>query len=120
MLTQSVAPHVKDMPPLEGFMTVPMAVEIRFQKWDQILSMPQPDPSMQAVTVFWHFARGAALAGKGKIPDAEAEYRTVSPADAATPPDALFQMPINNKAKDILTLAQNVQAHKRGVAKQHR
>src|SRR5260370_36676132 len=57
MLTQNVAPHVKAMPPLEGFMTVPMAVEIRFQKWDQILSMPQPDPSMQSVTVFWHLDR---------------------------------------------------------------
>src|SRR5260370_35924466 len=106
MLTQSVAPHVKDMPPLEGFMTVPMAVEIRFQKWDQILSMPQPDPSMQSVTVFWHFARGFALAGKGKIPHAEAEDSTGSAAEAATPPDAVFHMPINNQTKDILKIAQ--------------
>ncbi len=117
MLTQNVAPHVKAMPPLEGFMTVPMAVEIRFQKWDQILSMPQPDPSMQSVTVFWHFARGLALAGKGKIPDAEAEYRTVSAAEAATPPDAVFQMPINNKTKDILKIAENVLGAKIAVAK---
>jgi tetratricopeptide (TPR) repeat protein len=117
MLTQNVAPHVKAMPPLEGFMTVPMAVEIRFQKWDQILSMPQPDPSMQSVTVFWHFARGLALAGKGKIPDAEAEYRTVSAAEAATPPDAVFQMPINNKTKDILKIAENVLGAKIAMAK---
>ncbi len=117
MLTQNVAPHVKAMPPLEGFMTVPIAVELRFQKWDQILSMPQPDPSMQSVTVFWHFARGMALAGKSKITDAEAEYKIVSAAEAATSPDAVFQMPINNKTKDILKIAENVLGAKIAMAK---
>src|SRR5260370_11698250 len=61
----------------------------------------------EAVRGFWHLARGLALAGKGKIPDAEAEYRTVSAAEASTPPDAVFQMPINNKTKDILKIAEN-------------
>src|SRR5712672_1383752 len=37
MLAVHVGPHVKDVPPLEGFMTVPIAVEVRFQKWEQIL-----------------------------------------------------------------------------------
>src|SRR5260370_1407865 len=75
MLTQNVAPHVKAMPPLEGFMTVPMAVEIRFQKWDQILSMPQPGPSIQSAPGLLHFAPRFALAGDGKIRDVEAQYR---------------------------------------------
>src|SRR5262249_58974075 len=44
MLAAHVGPHVKAMPPLEGFMTVPMAVEIRFQKRDEILAMPKPIP----------------------------------------------------------------------------
>ncbi len=34
MLAAHVGPSVKDMPPLEGFMTIPMAVEVRFHKWD--------------------------------------------------------------------------------------
>ena len=29
LLVENVGPHVKDMPPLEGFMTIPVAVEIR-------------------------------------------------------------------------------------------
>ena len=29
MLAAHVGPHVKEMPPLEGFMTIPMAVDIR-------------------------------------------------------------------------------------------
>ena len=96
---------MKDMPPLEGFMTIPFAVEIRFHHWDELLKMPQPDPAMKTATVFWHFARGMALAGTGKLPEAEAEHKIVSDAENATPADAIFQMPINNKTKDILKIA---------------
>ncbi|HTR27372.1 MAG TPA: hypothetical protein VMI10_25605 [Terriglobales bacterium] len=108
MLAEHVGPAVKMMPPLEGFMTIPMAVDVRFHKWDEILAMKAPDASMQAATGFWHFARGMALAGKGKMAEAEAEYKIVAEAERATPPDLIFQMPINNKTKDILKIAENV------------
>jgi tetratricopeptide (TPR) repeat protein len=108
MLAAHVGPLVKDIPPLEGFMTVPMAVEVRFQKWDQILTMPQPPAAMQTTTVFWHFARGMALAAKGKVAEAEAEHHIVSEATDKTPPDQVFAMPVNNKAKDVLAIATNV------------
>jgi len=99
---------VKDMPPLEGFMTIPMAVDLRFHKWDEILAMKAPDPEMKTMTGFWHFARGMALAGKGKTTEAEAEYKIVVEAERATAPDVIFTMPINNKTKDILKIAENV------------
>ena len=89
-------------------MTIPMAVELRFHHWDEILKMKSPDPAMKTATVFWHFGRGMALAGTGKISEAEAEYKIVADAEAATPPDLIFQMPINNKAKDILKIAEDV------------
>jgi tetratricopeptide (TPR) repeat protein len=108
MLAAHVGPAVKDMPPLEGFMTIPLAVNIRFHKWDAILAAKAPDPAMKTTTVFWHFARGMALAGKGKVAEAEAEYKIVSEAEKATPPDVIFQMPINNKAKDIMKIAEDV------------
>jgi tetratricopeptide (TPR) repeat protein len=108
MLAAHVGPSVKDMPPLEGFMTIPMAVNVRFHKWDEILAMQAPAAEMKTTVGFWHFARGMAFAGKGKINEAEAEYKIVSDAEKATPPDAIFQMPINNKTKDILKIAENV------------
>ena len=117
LLIANVAPHVKDMPPLEGFMTIPMAVEIRFHHWNEILKMPAPDPALKTAAVFWHFGQGLALAGSGKIAEAEAEYKTVSDAEAATPPDVIFQMPINNKAKDILKIAEYVLGAKIAVAR---
>jgi tetratricopeptide (TPR) repeat protein len=108
LLAANVGPHVKDMPPLEGFMTVPLAVEVRFHKWNEILKAPQPDPAMHTATVFWHFARGLALAATDKLDEAEAEQKIVAEAEEKTPPDAIFQMPINNKTKDILKIAENV------------
>jgi len=108
LLAANVGPHVKDMPALGGFMTVPLAVEVRFHKWNEILKAPQPDPSLQTATVFWHFARGLALAATRKLDEAEAEHKIVAEAEEKTSPDAIFQMPINNKTKDILKIAENV------------
>jgi tetratricopeptide (TPR) repeat protein len=117
MLAAHVAPDVKAMPMLEGFMTIPIAVDIRFHRWADILAMKQPDPAMQATTGFWHFARGLALAGTGKLAEAEAEYKIVSDAEAATPPDAIFQAPINNKTKDILKISEDVLGAKIALAR---
>jgi tetratricopeptide (TPR) repeat protein len=117
MLAEHVGPAVKMMPPLEGFMTIPVAVEVRFHHWDEMLKMPQPDPAMKTATVFWHFGRGLALAGTGKVNEAEGEYKIVSDAEAATPPDVIFAMPINNKAKDIMKIAKDVLGAKIAMAK---
>ncbi len=117
MLAAHVGPHVKDMPPIEGFMTIPMAVDVRFHKWNQILAQPQPDPAMKTTTTFWHFARGMALAGTGKVSEAEAEYKAVAQAEQNTSPDVVFTMPVNNKAKDVLKIAENVLGAKIALAK---
>jgi len=117
MLAAHVGPHVKDMPPIEGFMTIPIAVDVRFHRWDDILKMPQPDPAMKTTTAFWHFARGMALAGTGKAGEAEAEYKIVADAEKNTPEDVVFAMPVNNKAKDIMKIAEKVLGAKIAMAK---
>jgi tetratricopeptide (TPR) repeat protein len=117
LLVANVASHVKDMPPLEGFMTIPMAVDLRFHKWNEILAMPQPDPAMKITTGFWHFGRGMALAGTGKLSEAEAEYKIVSEAEQNTPPDVVFSAPINNMAKDIMKISEDVLGAKIAMAR---
>ena len=117
LLVANVGPHVKEMPPLEGFMTIPMAVALRFHQWNEILAMPQPDPAMKITTGFWHFARGMALAGTGKLSEAEAEYKIVSEAEQNTPADVVFAMPINNKAKDIMKISEDVLGAKLAMAR---
>lgn len=116
LLVANVAPHVKEMP-LDGFMTIPIAVEARFHHWSEILKMPAPDPALKTTGIFWHFGRGLALAATGKIAGAEAEHKIIAEAEAATPSDAIFQMPINNKTKDILKIAENVLGAKIAMVK---
>jgi len=116
MLAQHAAAFVKQMP-VEGFMTLPLAVDIRFHKWDDILKMQPPSEDLKTLTVFWHFARGMALAGTDKISEAEAEYKILNAAEEATPPDLIFNPPINNKTKDILKIAEDVLAAKIALAK---
>ena len=117
MLAAHVGPHVKEMPPIEGFMTIPLAVDVRFHRWDDILKAPKPDPDMKVASVFSHFARGMALAATGKASEAEAEYKIVSDAVEATQPDVVFTMPVNNKAKDVLRIAREVLGAKIALAK---
>lgn len=107
----------KDMAPIEGFTTIPMAVDIRFHRWSDILRSPQPDPAMKVATVFWHFARGMAQASTGKLSEAEREYNIIADAEKNTPEDAIFAMPINNKTKDILKIAREVLGAKIAMAK---
>jgi tetratricopeptide (TPR) repeat protein len=118
-LAAHVLPYVKDMPPVEGFMTIPLAVDVRFHRWNEILTMKAPDPEMKTTTVFWHFARGMALAGTGKVNDAQAELKMVSEAEKATSPDVVFAMPVNNKTKDILRIAENVLGAKIAIAEKN-
>ena len=108
MLAANVGPHLKEMPPLDAFMTVPISVEIRFHRWDEILKMPEPDASMPITNVFWHLGRGLALAAAAKPAEAEADYKALAEAQDKTPPDQIFAPPVNNKTKDILKIAQDI------------
>jgi len=116
-LSAHVKPMVQAMPPLEAFMTIPLAVDVRFQKWNNILSMPKPSADHKVVTTYWHFAHGMALAGTGKISEAEVQYNELAAIRDATPDDAIFSMPFNNKTKNVLTIAVNVLGAKVAMAK---
>src|SRR6266852_3707567 len=89
-LAAHVQPIIHDMPMLEGFLTIPIAVLVRFEKWDDVLKSPQPDANLKTATIFWHYARGMALAGSGKPDEAEKEHKIIVDAKNATPADAIF------------------------------
>jgi tetratricopeptide (TPR) repeat protein len=116
MLVDHVGPHVKEVPPLEAFMTVPMAVKLRFSRWKEVLNTPAPAADMKVASIFWHYAQGMALASTGKLTEAQAEYKIVADTESATAPDTIFSMPFNNHTKDILQIAKNVLGAKIAVA----
>jgi tetratricopeptide (TPR) repeat protein len=116
-LSAHVQPMLKDMPMLEGFTVIPTAVLVRFEKWNDVLKIPQPDANLKIATTFWHYARGMALAGTGKPDEAEKEHSAIVAVKEATPDDAVYAPPFNNKTKDILQIADDVLAAKIALAR---
>lgn len=65
-LLANVQPAIKEMPMLEGFLPTPMIVLFAFERWDDILKLPAPDPSLITTTAVWRSLRGMACANIGK------------------------------------------------------
>jgi tetratricopeptide (TPR) repeat protein len=106
-LVAHVGPMVHDMPMVEVYVSTPIFLLVRFHRWDEVLKLPPPNPSLAMTTAFWHFARGEAFAAKGEIAMAEPERRILETARKETPADLEFSF-FFNKAQTFLGLAENV------------
>lgn len=104
-LEAHVGPHLKEMPMLEGFMTISPLILVQYGRWDDIEKLPRPDASLVATTAVWHFARGMAFEAKGRTTDAEREYASLVDAEKSVPADASFGL---NSASTVLKIAEYV------------
>ncbi|HYJ14101.1 MAG TPA: hypothetical protein VE170_01345 [Candidatus Limnocylindria bacterium] len=102
-MVQNVGNADAQMQMLEGFHLYPLMIDLRFQRWDDILKAEDPGPERKLHRSFRHYARAMALAGQGKIAEAAAERRLFETTRKGVPPESQFL--INNKAADILALA---------------
>jgi len=118
-LAAHVAPMLREMPIAEMYAPYPIFVLVRFHRWDEVLKVPAPHPSLTMTTAFWHFARGAAFAAKSQIEMAEAERKTLEAAYRDTPADLEFSM-FSNKARTFLELAANILDARIATAKRDR
>jgi len=91
-----------EMQMLEAFRLYPMMIDLRFHRWDTLLSTPEPERSRALSHAFWRYSRAMALAGQGKARDAAAEQRRFERERTALPPESQYL--INNKAADLLAL----------------
>lgn len=68
-------------PPLGSYIqylyVTPLLVNVRFEKWDDILAMEQPDEKYTYASVLYHFAKGMAYAGTNNFEEAKKETVTV-------------------------------------------
>jgi hypothetical protein len=106
-LEAHIRPYLKDMPMLEGFMTVSPLVLVRFNRWDDIEKLAAPDKSLVGTTAVWHFARGMALNAKGRTKEATAELDSLKAQQKLLPADAAFGL---NSASMVLQIAEKVLA----------
>jgi tetratricopeptide (TPR) repeat protein len=66
-------PMVDQLPLLAGFRVVPWYALTRFGRWDEMLAEPAPPDRFLYLKGTWHYARGLALLGKGRLDEAETE-----------------------------------------------
>ncbi|PYX28454.1 MAG: hypothetical protein DMG77_15795 [Acidobacteria bacterium] len=66
LLAQHVLPAYADMPGMvDGYLPNPFLVLLRFQRWEEVLHYPKPDPRMGMSIALWHYAQAVALVAKG-------------------------------------------------------
>ena len=64
---------IREVTQLDFFMVTPAMVLIQFERWDDILALPEPPFEVPLTGVIWHFARTLAFAGKNRLAEAAIE-----------------------------------------------
>lgn len=104
-LIKFVRPTVKEIPMLEPILAKSILMWERFHQWDEILEQPQPDAALPSTNAFWHFARGVVFAGRGNVPNAEAEQKAFLKAAQSVPSDSMSSL---NPTSRVLLIAEDV------------
>jgi tetratricopeptide (TPR) repeat protein len=103
-LADNVRGHIKDMPMLEGFLPSVLFVQLRFNRWAEILKQPEPSKEMPVTSALWHYARGVALAGQGNLTAAQQERQTFAQLVKVMPGDTPFGL---NTAASVMQIAEH-------------
>jgi tetratricopeptide (TPR) repeat protein len=113
-LEAHVSPYVKEMPMLEFFVPTSTLILVSFDRWEDILRSPKPDPNMLITTAVWHFARGMAYAANGKLIKAEKEQKLFVDIKNEISADSMWDL---NSTSDVLGIAGKVLDAKIAIAK---
>jgi tetratricopeptide (TPR) repeat protein len=99
-------PHAKTMPMLDFFIFSPLWVDARFNKWDAILTKPEPPKDLPATHVMWRYARTQAFTARNEKEKAAAEQKLFATEAAAIP--ATVSMGEFNSSQVLLSLASEI------------
>jgi tetratricopeptide (TPR) repeat protein len=107
--TAVAAATPEQQPLVQGFMVVPYFAMIRFGMWDEILAEAPPKHDSLFTRGIVHFARGTALAAKGRFEEAQQELAALRKIVADPGLEKVPQFSINTPAA-ILRVAPDVLA----------
>src|SRR5262249_47680322 len=93
---------LEQMPGLDIVLTYPVLALARFGRWEDVLKEPRPPESFSFATALWWYARGVALAKRGRTDEAAGEKAKLDVVLAKTPADA---MELQNTASSLLKIA---------------
>lgn len=106
-LVMHAYPLTSRMPELEVYLPTELFVLLRFNRWEEVLKLPKPEPELVMSTAFWHFGRGVARAAKGQRTQADAEHEALEAAHSEIGESVQFGGYFN-KARSLLGLANYV------------
>jgi tetratricopeptide (TPR) repeat protein len=117
-LAANVTPDVaRQIPPLEQWTAFPYLVLVRFGRWQEILDEAAPPSDLAFTTAVWHYARGMALAGSGRLDEAAGEKSTFDDVARAIPAERVVGS--FHKAADLLRIASDVLGADIAVREKH-
>jgi tetratricopeptide (TPR) repeat protein len=101
-VTALALPVAKEMPMAEFVVPFEMYFALRFEKWDDVLVMPEPDAGLPTAVALWHFGRGVSFAALKEVDAAFAEKKRFDEAASKIPQDAMMNL---NTSQDLLAVA---------------
>jgi tetratricopeptide (TPR) repeat protein len=98
--------YIKQQPSLEHFLPAPVMMLARFQRWKEIIDLPQPtDPSLHITRAMSHWGRGMAYASLKDSVKAEGELKLFLTEVSSTPAGMPWG---NNDASAMYPIAENL------------
>lgn len=101
---------------IQHFWSIPMFLDVKFAKWDDILATPKPADVLIYPQAIWYYARAMAYIGKGQLKQAQQAYeqlQTYSKREEMYE-IALFDI---NVIGDIIDIAEQVVAGELAAAR---
>ena len=99
--------QVEELSFMEDFLSTPLLAQVRFGRWNEILSTPRPGENLKHVNLIWHYARGLAFVAKGDIDQAQEELEALQ--ELAKDPDLEGLLAnYNNPSANIIPIAIHV------------
>ena len=97
-------------------LTPQYAVLVRFGLWDEMIALPAPEPRTPGLTAGYLYARGVALAARGRIDDARGVLLALQHLAATAPPDTRAG---TNSLADVLKVAVPIVAARIASSERH-
>jgi tetratricopeptide (TPR) repeat protein len=119
-LADNLRPAVKEMPMLEPFLGIRLAMAVRCGRWDDLITMSEPAAQTPVLKAFWLYSRGVASAERGKTTEAETLQKQLAAIEKATPRDEIFMPPVENHSWLIFHIAGDILAARIAAAKGNR
>jgi tetratricopeptide (TPR) repeat protein len=88
-------------------LTQQYAALVRFGLWDEMIAQLAPDPRASGLTAGYLYARGVALAARGRVDDAKGALAELQKLGAAAAPQTLAGF---NTLRDVVSVAQAIVA----------